>query len=206
MTDTSKASDALPERNRMKNTSTIALAVAGLWIISLLTLLIDFSGAQLFFRAISLGTSILAGIGMLALVWIFSGPPSEEQQTIPMVVGIVGGIVYVAASVLILIEFRIFPELAPWVMGGLAIYGVWMILVSAFPTEDTTALARGLGFAVGVGFILLFISVLAIGTMDPTSPAPSDSNPVMVIVQFVGGGIAYLGFPVWLFLLTRHLR
>lgn len=186
-------------------TSTIALAVAGLWIVSLLTLFIEFSGSQLF-GAISLGTSILAGIGMLALTWIFSGPPSEEQQTITMVVGMVGGIVYVAASVLILVGFRGFTELAPWVMGGLAIYGVWMILASAFPTEDTTALVRGLGIAVGVGFILLFISVLAIGTIDPTSQASSDSNPVMVIAQFVGGGIAYLGFPVWLFVLTRHLR
>lgn len=205
MTDTRKASDALPERNSMMKTSTIALAVAGLWIVSLLTLFIEFSGSQLF-GAISLGTSILAGIGMLALTWIFSGPPSEEQQTITMVVGMVGGIVYVAASVLILVGFRGFTELAPWVMGGLAIYGVWMILASAFPTEDTTALVRGLGIAVGVGFILLFISVLAIGTIDPTSQASSDSNPVMVIAQFVGGGIAYLGFPVWLFVLTRHLR
>lgn len=185
--------------------SNIALGVAGLWIISLLTLFVAFSGSQLF-DYISTGTSILAGIGMLVLVWNLSGPLGGEQQTIKMVVGLAGGVVYVAASALVLVQIRSFEQLSSWVMGGLAIYGVWMILTGASPIGDSTALVRGLGIVVGVGFLLLFISVLSIGPMDPMSEAASDANPVMVIAQFIGGGAAYLVFPVWLFLLARLLR
>lgn len=183
-------------------TSTIVISVAVLWIVSLVTLFVGFGGSELF-DTVSGVTSILAGIGMFALVWNLNGPPSAEQNTLKLTFGILGAVVYTMASVLVLVDFRSFDELSVWIMGGTGIYGIWMILAS---NAGATALMRGLGIAVGFGFVLLAISVASIGTLDPTSQIASDTNQAMVLAQFVGGSIAYFGFPFWLVLLARTVR
>lgn len=186
-------------------TSSTALAIAFLWTISLLSLLIALAGSKLF-ETISIVTSILAGIGMFALVWQLSGPASEERQVWKLGIGLLGSAVYAIINLLILVGFRSYDELEPWMVSGLAIYGVWLVLDSAFPVVGGYRVSRGLEMAIGIGFLLAFMSMLSLGTIGQISQGAGAANLGMLIAQGIGGGIAYFGFPVWLFVLARRAR
>ena len=183
--------------------SSIALAVAVFWTISLLSLFIALSGSQLF-GTISAVASIFAGIGMSALVWKLDGPASEDPQIWKLGIGVVGGAVYAIINVLILTGSRGSDELEPWMISGLATYGIWMILDSEFPAVGAQRVSRGLEMAIGLGFLLLFVSVLSLGTIGVATQAARETSPLMLIAQGVGGVIAYFGFPVWRFLSARR--
>jgi hypothetical protein len=186
-------------------TSSIALAVAVLWIVSLLTLFIALAGSDLF-TTVSLLSSILAGIGMLALVWLIDGSSSDARRTLKLGIGSVGSVTYIAFSALTLVGFRNSDELEPWMIGGLAIYGVWMLLDSAFPSISSERALRRLKAAVGIGFVLLFVSVIFLGAVGTAPQAGRPADTLMFVLQGVGGLVAYLGFPAWLLLVARQAR
>lgn len=186
-------------------TSSIALAVAVLWIVALLSLFIALSGSEQF-AIITLSTSILVGIGMFVLAWNVSSPPGEGRRIVKLFIGLVGSTVYAAVNALILVGFRDSDELEAWMIAGLAVYGLWMILDSATPGVGTGGASRRLEAAVGIGFVLLFVSVLFLGTVGATPQAGQPVDMLMIIVQGVGGIAAYFGFPVWLYLLARRTR
>lgn len=185
--------------------SPIALGIAAVWIISIVSLFIALSGFQLF-ETVTVVTSILAGIGMGALARSLNRNTSGAMQIGKMAVGLVGSVVYTLVNVLILVDMWDSDELEQWMIGGLAIFGIWMILDSVYPAINTQKALRTLEMGIGIGFLLLFLGVLTLGTIGTIPPADEPMSRVMLVVQSVGGVVAYFGFPVWLFFLSQQMR
>jgi hypothetical protein len=91
-------------------------------------------------------------------------------------------------------------------MGGLGVFGFWLLWLTIQMPEalDLTSGLRWLGLAIGVGFVLFSVSVLSIGAIDPTATEESPTG-FMTILQYVGGSLAYIGWPIWLILIGRRL-
>jgi hypothetical protein len=142
---------------------------------------------------------------MLALVLNLRPSPFSGLQAVAAVAGVAGGLVNVLASVLVVSRYRSFEDLSGWILGGLAVFGVWFILIGVEAPEAMrlTSLLRILGIAVGIGFILLEASVLTVGPVDPT--ASERPTGLMATLQIVGGGVAYVGFPAWLIVFALRL-
>lgn len=194
-------------RRTMTTVAYTGFVIAGLWVVSLITLAVEFTGSRLF-GYISTVSSLAAGIGMLVLAVSVSRAafaPESATRTFGLILGLAGSAAFSVSTLLVLIGFRSFMELVGWIMAGAAVFGLWLIWLNIDAPEafQLTAALRWFGVAVGIGFILLFISILAIGPLDPTQGGITTG--LMAILQTVGGGLAYIGFPAWLFLFARRL-
>lgn len=193
----------------MNTISVAAFAIAVMWVLALALLPIEFSGSS----AIGVVTNLLAvftGITMLIFAVNIdraATAPSPTLRAGALVAGILGSLLYAGGSAVLILSDRGFDEMAPWTLGaGLGLFGLWMIWLTLQAPEaiDLVSGLRWLGLAVGIGFVLFSLSVISIGPIDPTaSDAPSMS--LMLILQYAGGLLAYLGWPVWLVLIGRRL-
>jgi hypothetical protein len=192
----------------MTTISTVAFAIAGLWILSLLALPLEFSGSSTF-AFLTNALTTLAGVGMLIFILNVDRAvelPGNALRTAALVAGIAGCALFAGGTLLVMVGQFSFERLSPWTMGGLGLVGLWLTWVTLQTPGalDLTQALRWFGFAVGIGFVLFAISVQAIGVIDPTA---SDPAPIgfMTILQYAGGLLAYIGWPIWLIVIARRL-
>lgn len=184
--------------------TTLSYVVAGLWLLSLITLAGEFAGSTAL-GVLSTLASALAGVGLMALVLVIDRNASANAGglRIPaLIAAMLGGAVYLIATLVVLFRARSFEQTSAWIMGGLALFAVWLAWYALGGAGSPGGGGiRWLGLLVAVGFMGLFAAVLAIGPIDPAQQ--TGQRGIWNLLQIISGGLAYVGFPIWLVLLAR---